>query len=206
VSSGGTSNSQERKTNEAEWEERYRAAAAARCDPSSTDAMPLLTQLAAQQPPGRALDLACGLGRNSIWLAERGWTVTAVDRSETAIATLQASAASRQLPLHALVADLESHEFVIEPGAWDLIVVCNYFQRDLYEPALRGLVPGGVLIASALLSSSSAEPKKRFRVEPGELRTYFCDCEIVHYREDPEGEISPEAHGTAEIAVRSRAP
>ncbi len=142
------------------------------------------------------------MGRNALWLAEHGWHVTAVDRSETAIAALQSVASQNQLSIKAVVADLELPEFVIEPESWGLILICNYFQPNLYAPAIRGLAPGGLLIASALLSSAD-EPKKRFRVRPGELRSYFDDAEVVHYREDLE-DIPDNAHRTAEIAVKRR--
>ena len=49
-------------------------------------------------PPGRALDLGCGEGSDSVWLAERGWQVTAIDISTTAIARGQSRAAARHIP------------------------------------------------------------------------------------------------------------
>ncbi len=117
--------------------------------------------------PGRALDLACGKGQNAMWLAERGWHVTAIDREPAEI---------HHANIDFRVADLERHEFAIEPRSWDLIVICRYLQRDLYEPAKAGLVPGGVIVASALLPG---EKPGRFRIQPGELATYFRDFEIL---------------------------
>jgi 2-polyprenyl-3-methyl-5-hydroxy-6-metoxy-1,4-benzoquinol methylase len=45
------------------------------------DPRPFVEEIACKLPPGRALDLACGNGRNAIWLAEQGWDVTAVDQA-----------------------------------------------------------------------------------------------------------------------------
>ena len=53
------------------------------------DPHPLLVEAASKLTPGRALDLACGTGRNALWLAQHGWDVTAVDASPTAIETLR---------------------------------------------------------------------------------------------------------------------
>lgn len=83
---------------------------------------------------GRALDLACGAGRNSIWLAERGWSVTAVD---LAPGTMPAG-------IRVFAADLEQHGFVIAPDAWDVIVCWLYWQADLLSAIARGVRPGGM--------------------------------------------------------------
>jgi len=132
---------------------------------------PLLVETAGKRKPGRALDLACGHGRNAMWLAEHGWQVTAVDRSPEAIPEVDAR-----------VADLEKHEFPIEEAAWDLIVVSYYLQRDLFEPIKRGLKPGGVALVIVHIFEPGHE-HSRFSLQPGELRTYFEGWEIVHYYE-----------------------
>src|SRR5262249_26305115 len=97
---------------------------------------PVLVAAVQDLKPVRALDLACGSGRNAVWLAEKGWLVTAVDIAP-------------EVPSHAgiesHIADLERHELTIVPWSWDLIVMCRYLQRDLFEPAKAGIVPGGVI-------------------------------------------------------------
>jgi tellurite methyltransferase len=156
-----------------EWDARYRS------QEEPKDPSPLLLKIATRLPPGRALDLACGTGRNAIWLAERGWTVTAVDGAPAAIEILR----QRSNRVDARVADLEKHEFVIEPSAWDLIVICCYLQRDLIEPAKLGLAAGGVLLQVALVAAPGEEPTHK-RLGPGELDHYFEGWEILHRRED----------------------
>jgi SAM-dependent methyltransferase len=184
------------------WDERYRSAAgpADRIEPPT----PVLVEAAAGRKPGRALDLACGTGRNALWLAEHGWTVTAVDGSRAAIETLRARAAASRLTVDARIADLEKSEFVIEPASWDLIAMCYYLQRDLFAPAKRGLAPGGVIIAIVHLTEPGEEPTKH-RLRPGELRAYFADWEILHSREGPPGD--PEhRRASAEIVARRATP
>ncbi|MDP8990377.1 MAG: methyltransferase domain-containing protein [Acidobacteriota bacterium] len=174
----------------AAWEQRYRAQEEIR-EPSPH---PLLVETARSLPPGRALDLACGAGRNALWLAQRGWNVTAVDGSATAIEILRQRAAGLRIATQ--IADLEDARFTIEPASYDLIAICYYLERKLFAPAQRALVAGGILIAIALL----AEPGKdnSFRVEPGELARTFDGWEILHYRE---GRDAWE-HAVAEIAAR----
>src|ERR1051325_6035100 len=110
-----------------DWDERYRSG-----DYPNDEPHPLLTRFAAQLQPGRALDVACGTGRHALWLAAHGWQVTAVDSSSVALEILQQRAAQAHLGIDTRLADLERHEFEIEPRGYDLIVVCNYLQRDLF--------------------------------------------------------------------------
>jgi tellurite methyltransferase len=154
-------------------------------------------RIAGAVPPGTALDLACGAGRHAMWLAEQGWQVTAVDRSEAAIAELRRASGARGIPIDVHVADLERHEFEIGTAAWDLILISRYLQRDLFEPAKRGVKPGGVLIAMVLLEDP-AQPQARFRARAGELRSYFPGWEILHWHELRAG-----SHPVAEIAARA---
>jgi SAM-dependent methyltransferase len=177
------------------WDERYR---------SQTDigpATPVLVDIAGSVAPGRALDLACGAGRNSLWLAEHGWQVTAIDGSRAAIDRITA----RDPRIDAKVADLEKHEYVIEPDSWDLIAMCYYLQRDLFAPAKRGVVPGGIAPGGIVLAivhiPGPGEGLTPFRLAPGELATYFDGFEILHSFEGPPRD--PVHHRrVAEIAAR----
>ncbi len=83
-------------------------------------------------PPSRALDLACGEGRNAVWLAERGWEVTGVDFSAVGIGTAQRLAADRGVYAQWIVADLLEYE--PEPRASDLVIVL-YLQVPAVERA-----------------------------------------------------------------------
>jgi tellurite methyltransferase len=136
----------------------------------------LVCDIAKTLRPGRALDLACGPGRNALWLAQNGWEVTAVDGAAAAIAKLEGKR------IHAIVADLEAGEYKIEEGAWDLIVISYYLLRNLFEPAKEGLRPGGVLAAVVLISAPGEEAKSH-RLKPGELIQYFEGWEILHHFE-----------------------
>src|ERR1700675_2509912 len=102
-----------------EWDERHRAAA----EHDDATPLPLLIETASEMKPGRALDLACGAGRNALWLAEHGWSVTAVDGSPAAIELVRKRAEQRRVNVNLQVADLEKGEYRIEPAHWDLVVI-----------------------------------------------------------------------------------
>jgi SAM-dependent methyltransferase len=159
--------------------------------------VPLLCAIASTIPPGRALDLACGRGRNAIWLAQQGWPVTAVDVAPTAIAPLNTHR------ITAIAANLEAGEYQIEESAWDLIVISYYLQRDLFESAKAGLKPGGTIIAIVLTAEPGENPGP-YQLRPGELVEYFKDFEILQQYEGPPHDDSRHTR-VAEIAARKRA-
>jgi SAM-dependent methyltransferase len=181
------------------WNERYRSRERAAED-LNAEPTPLLVATASNLAPGKALDLASGTGRNSLWLAEHRWNVTAVDAASAAIEILQTRANERSLKINAIVADLEKGEFEIEPSHWDLIAMCYYLQRNLFEPAKRGIVPGGLLL-SIVHITEPGEEESPFRLRPGQLEKYFAGWEILHYHE---GKANDAAHrrAVAEIAAR----
>ncbi len=181
------------------WDERYRSGERAAEDIEAAPT-PLLVEMAKRLTPGRALDLACGSGRNALWLAEQGWSVTAVDGSPTAIEILRSRASSRGVTVSRKVADLEKFEYQIEPASWNLIAICYYLQRDLFGPAKQGVVPGGILISIVHIMEPEEEPTAH-RLRPGELERYFQGWEILHRRE---GRPNDTAHqrSVAEIVAR----
>ena len=95
---------------EADWNERY----AGRELVWTADPNRLFAAEVADLPAGRALDLACGEGRNAVWLAERGWRVTAVDFAAVGLAKARELAASRDVEVEWVHADLL--EYAPEPG------------------------------------------------------------------------------------------
>jgi 2-polyprenyl-3-methyl-5-hydroxy-6-metoxy-1,4-benzoquinol methylase len=72
-------------------------------------------------PPGRALDLACGEGRNAVWLAEQGWHVTAVDFSRVGLDKARGLAAAHHVTVEWVAADLLSYEPRV--GAYELVLL-----------------------------------------------------------------------------------
>jgi SAM-dependent methyltransferase len=134
---------------EAAWEERYRSA------PSvwSGQPNPQLLAEASDLPPGTALDIGCGEGADAIWLADRGWRVTAVDFSTTALERGAAHAAVLGPEIAARIewrhADLRS--WTPDPASFDL-VSAQYMhlpsaeRRPLFARLAAAVAPGGTLL------------------------------------------------------------
>src|SRR3954464_10923797 len=107
-----------------DWNERYLAQL--RSQTMDENPTPLLVETASELAPGKALDLACGSGRNALWLAKRGWSTNAVDGSDAAIAALRAKAVELGIGVEGVVADLEKGEYSIAEESWDLILMAFY--------------------------------------------------------------------------------
>jgi SAM-dependent methyltransferase len=102
--------------------------------------------------PGRALDLACGEGRNSVWLASKGWRVTGVDFSPVGLAKAMRFASERSLEAEWVEADVV--EWQPPRAAFDLVLVMYLHlpagqRRKVLANATAALVPGGVLFVIA---------------------------------------------------------
>lgn len=157
------------------WDQHYSSASEIDFTPAS-----LLMQVADLLAPGDALDLACGPGRNALYLAQLGWRVTAVDASAVAIRMLRERAAG--LPIEPIRANLERGEFTIDRDRYDLICDFHYLQRDLFPAIREGVRPGGVFAGAIRLTGS-------FRMEPGELRAEFAGWKILFYSERESAQI-----------------
>jgi tellurite methyltransferase len=170
-----------------EWNERYRSDTTDEREPS-----PVVVRAAALSTPGRAIDLACGTGRNSLFLARQGWDVVAIDGATEAIRLLRDAAAAAGLAIATAVIDLERQPIGHHDVTFDLVVITHYLQRELFTAAATLLVPGGLCAAAIHLTHPSGRGQ-RYRLAPGELRRLFGDWDVVDYREE---------NGTAEIIAR----
>jgi SAM-dependent methyltransferase len=134
---------------------------------------------------GRALDVACGDGRNARYLARLGFEVDALDISDVTIDALRAVAPERAPGVHARVADLE--HAALAQDAYDVVVNFNYLQRDLFGALERSLRPGGLLLFETFGPGHLEELGKAinpaFVLGPNELLRAFAGLRVRHYRE-----------------------
>jgi SAM-dependent methyltransferase len=157
---------------------------------------------------GRALDVACGDGRNALYLAQLGYMVDAIDVSDVAIDAVRATVRARGLTMTitACVVDLEREP--LPAGPYDVIVMLNFLQRDLFTPLAQALAPGGLLLFETLARSHVDELGHSFNpdylVEPGELLQAFGGLEVVDHHEGV-AQRSGSPRGVAGIVARRRA-
>jgi tellurite methyltransferase len=182
------------------WDERYASGKYSSAEPHK-----ILLELAEKLTAGKALDLACGAGRNAIFLAGKGWQVMAVDNSKIGIEIARNRAAEKNLSVDFRVADLETGEFEIEENAYDLICDFYYLQRDLFPKIKAGVKAGGIVVA-AIHIYGAGEEAGRFMLREGELAELFEDFKILRYHETALTDADAGEHHrrTAEIVARRR--
>jgi len=130
-----------------QWDERYASSEFT----WSTQPNQFVAAELAGLPPGRALDLAAGEGRNTVWLAERGWRVTAVDFSRVGLEKGRKLSAARGVAedqVTWIVADLTDYR--PEPGRFDLVLIAYAqvapdLRAALLTRASAAVAPGGTM-------------------------------------------------------------
>ncbi len=169
------------------WNARYADGAYATRDHPSV----FLAENIDELPSGSALDLACGAGRNSRYLAERGWVVTAVDISDEGLTRVVQNSVDSKITTQQ--ADLDDD---FRPsGQFDVILILRYLNLELVRAATNWLKPGGMLLCEVLLAGtqeSGVGPiEARFRTQPGDLTRAASALEPLHQFEgditDPDG-------------------
>ena len=183
------------------WNQRYRQGSH-----SSRAPDPLLVAAYEQfiQPlfphGGRCLDLAGGIGRHALWLAQRSWQVTLVEGSEVALAKAQTAARRKQLDVHTVMTDLR--QALPRLPRFDLLLVFFYLNRGLLPELPKLLKPGGLLIYKTYtleqLRFSGGPKRAMYLLRPNELLRAFSKLRTLHYHET----VAPKA--TAELIAQRR--
>jgi len=163
------------------WDSRYRESNIGDSAPAS-----VLQNNAHLLPEnGLALDLACGLGANAIFLAQKGLMVSAWDISEVAIEKLKVFAGSSHLDITPEVYDVEA---LLPPmNSFDVIVVSYFLNRELAVPLMAALKTGGLLFyqtytRTKITDSGPSNPD--FLLAENELLTMFSSLRVIHYRDE----------------------
>jgi len=124
---------------------------------------------------GRALDLACGMGQNSLFLAEHGFEVDAVDISEVALARISAAG------VHPYQGDLDHYR--LQKNVYNLAVNILFLDRRLFRPIEQALRPGGLLIFETFLLENDHISSPQFKLKPNELLEEYRHFQVLHYEE-----------------------
>ena len=165
------------KADREKWDSRYAGEAGSFPAPDE-----FLIAHEALLKPGRALDVACGRGGNAIFLAERGYSVDAVDISFQALDPLQTEAVRRGLDIRCVVADLDRYPL---PGhIYDLAIVFYYFSKPLMRSIKDALKGRGLIFYSTFNERHTCvrpEFNPAYLVSADGLLSYFDDFDLLVY-------------------------
>lgn len=135
----------------------------------------IVTNFCAMAKNGHALDLACGTGRNALFLAQKGFTVDAIDISDAGLENLK----HKHPRIQPVCADLDHYDIVA--NRYDLIINIRYLNRRLFPYIKEGLVCGGVLIFESFMERPGCEASVPHESHQPSCRDYlFRENELLH--------------------------
>jgi len=171
------------------WDEKYRLGQHLSTEPAT--AATASVRYWELCPNRDALELACGAGRNAVFLAERGWRVKAVDFSSEALARAQELAASRGVALETAQQDIEAPGFSAGSDRYGLAVVTQFLHRPLFDTIRDAVAPGGLICYSTYtveqLEFEGGPRNRDYLLEPNELLERFRGWRVLRYEEEWEG-------------------
>ncbi|CAN5594072.1 class I SAM-dependent methyltransferase [soil metagenome] len=146
---------------------------------------------------GRALDVACGSGAQTVWAAQRGLRVDAIDISLVAVERLARTAAGHGVGelIDVRTADLDTGLPEELAGPYDLVIVQRFRAPHLYPQLVERLAPGGVLVVSVLSEVGLDGEPGPFHAAAGELDRAFAGLDV-------ETLLSQEADGLATVVLQ----
>jgi len=166
------------------WDKKYieNEALLTRITPSD-----IVTKYANRISGTRALDIACGIGRNALYLAKNGFEVDALDIS--AVALQELTQHMKQITdvakIHTKLVDLD--EYDLTANEYDLIIMINFLDRDIIRQFGKSLKKGGLAIVETYMRDEHNEKKNSnpdFLLAKDELLTFFGDkFETIEYGE-----------------------
>ncbi len=155
------------KTDQKKWDTRYGR------KPGGSEPSSIVKKYHTLAASGKALDIACGNGRNSVYLATKGFAVDAVDISTVATGQL----AGKHPNINVICADLDTWD--IPPDRYELIVNIRFLNRRLFPMIQDGLRSGGVLIFESFLDGLT----DKYCLKRNELLRAFQSLRIIYYEE-----------------------
>ncbi len=181
------------------WNRRYADDSYRKSNPVT-----LLEDWLPQVPVGRALDVACGAGRNAIFMARAGFDVDAIDISHQGLDRARQNAQSQGFHINWIEHDLDQvYEF--ETG-YNLIVVMWYVNLPLITSLCDKLAPGGYLLCEEHLRVEQeviGPGNPNYRVEPGAVRKAVKGLDILSCQESIEQNAEAEQVASARIVARN---
>lgn len=183
------------KEDKARWNEKHVT------KPMPGDVAKIVEKYASMAKVGDALDIAAGVGRNTHFLAEKGFMVDAVDFSDYALSQIKNMAT-----INKIEQDLDTYR--LKFNAYDLIVNCNYLDRRHFPQIKEALKEGGLLIYETFIvahGESYHQPTNLdFVLRKNELLHAFIGLHIVYYEERDEINLRGEKVKVASLVARKQ--
>lgn len=149
---------------------------------------PRLSNLSSYLTGGTALDLACGLGGNSLFLAKRNYEVQALDISDVAIHFIKEKSVQMRLTIHPQVYDIDQSNLLnYQSHSFHLVVMTYYLNRSLFPNVKNMVQKGGYFFMETYFQSSDSKNQgvsNQYKLHPQELLTVFKDWTILFYEEN----------------------
>jgi len=173
------------ETDHERWNRKYRDNGPESYGSGPTEWLAAHRDLLDRQPRGRALDVACGNGRNALYLARLGFEVDALDVSDVVVDWLTEQVRREGAAVHPRVCDLTREP--LPRRRYQVVVNFNFLERRLFPALEDALVPGGLLVFETFTRGQIGLPRGPSTAEhtlaPGELRRAFAGLEILDERE-----------------------
>lgn len=151
---------------------------------------PRLKALSKYLNGGTALDLACGLGGNSVLLAKHNYQVQAIDISDVAINHIQELALNKALTIQPRAADLtDFKQLQLKADDYDLVVIAYYLDRNLFPVVKKTVKENGYFFMETFYQSPQTENQgisTHYKLKPRELVSEFADWTIHYFEENEE--------------------
>ena len=175
------------------WNERYLE------DTVATEVSTLVKKYIEHVKVGEALDVACGTGRNTHFLAELGFCIDAIDISDYALDKVKNSAT-----INKIEADLDKYN--LTPNKYDLIVNINYLNRRLVSQMKESLKSGGVVIFETFIVAHGdfkmPTTNLDYLLRKNELLHSFIGLDVIYYEEKIDTNLNGERIKIASIVAK----
>lgn len=179
------------------WDQRYTDSPESWTEPDDF-LLRAYEEFLTREPTGRALDLAGGAGRNSLFLLRRGWHVKLIDISAVGLSLAKQKAGQLELAYSRFSAELADLNTVTDLGTnqYDLVTVFYFLRRELFPAIARALKPGGILIYRTYTIDRMKVPggpdNPRYLLQANELLRAFGKLRVLYYHETTEGKAAAE--------------